>query len=66
MEVFYEDLLTGHWMWIVNDDYMIYYQVGGSGYPGHLLGAGGPGAGLLHVQEVSGVYNVLSLLPGKY
>ena len=41
-------------------------QVGGSRHPGHLLGAGCPGAGLLHVQEVSGVHNVLSLLLGKY
>ena len=41
-------------------------QVGGSRHPGHILGAGGQGAGLLHVQEVSGVHNVLSLLLSKY
>ena len=41
-------------MMIDDCDIAIFGQVDSSGHPRHILGAGRPGAGLLHLQKVSG------------
>ena len=51
---------TSLYFLVFNDDcdITIFCQVDSSGHPRHILGAGRPGAGLLHLQEVSGVRDI--------